>query len=82
MSAGGLDASLSYLDVIDGSPALRSAIEQMFGARAQVQRCRTHKLRNVLERLPKTEAALTKAVMMAAYKLDPKQGLAKMNKQA
>ena len=36
----------------------------------------------VLERLPKTEAAQTKAVMMAAYKLDPKQGLAKMNKQA
>ena len=41
-----------------------------------------HKLRNVLERLPKTEAAQTKAVMMAAYKLDPKQGMAKMNKQA
>jgi hypothetical protein len=31
----------------------------------------------VLERLPKTEAAQTKAVMMAAYKLEPKQGIAK-----
>ena len=78
----GLDASLSYLFVIDGGAALRSAIDEMFGARAHVQRCRTHKLRNVLERLPKTEAAQTKAVMMAAYKLDPKQGMVKMKKQA
>ena len=78
----GLNASLSYLFVIDGSPALRSAIDEMFGQRAHVQRCRTQKLRNVLERLPKTEAAQTRAVMMAAYKLDPKQGIAKMNKQA
>ncbi len=80
--ARGLDASLSYLFVIDGGKALRSAIDEMFGQRAKVQRCRTHKLRNVLERLPKTEAAQTKAVMMAAYKLDPKQGMAKMKKQA
>jgi putative transposase len=78
----GLDASLSYLFVIDGGAALRSAIDEMFGARAHVQRCRTHKLRNVLDRLPKTEAAQTKAVMMAAYKLDPKQGVLKMKKQA
>jgi putative transposase len=78
----GLDASLSYLFVIDGGKALRSAIDEIFGERAKVQRCRTHKLRNVLERLPKTEAAQTKAVMMAAYKLHPKQGMAKMNKQA
>jgi putative transposase len=78
----GLDASVSYLFVIDGSKALRSAIRELFGERAHVQRCRTHKLRNVLERLPKAEAAQTKAVMMAAYKLDPKQGMAKMNKQA
>jgi transposase-like protein len=80
----GLDPSLEYLFVIDGSPALRSAIEEMFGERAHVQRCRTHKLRNVLERLPKTEAAhaQTKAVMMAAYKLEAKEGIAKMKKQA
>jgi putative transposase len=80
--ARGLDASLSYLFVIDGGAALRSAIDEMFGQRARVQRCRTHKLRNVLQRLPKTEAAQTKAVMMAAYKLDPKDGMAKMKKQA
>ena len=78
----GLDAQLSYLFVIDGGAALRSAIDEMFGQRAHVQRCRTHKLRNVLERLPKTEAAQTKAVMMAAYQLAPKDGMAKMKKQA
>lgn len=78
----GLDAQLSYLFVIDGGAALRSAIDEMFGQRAHVQRCRTHKLRNVLERLPKTEAAQTKAVMTAAYKLAPKDGMAKMKKQA
>ena len=78
----GLDASLSYLFVIDGGKALRSAIDQMFGQRAHVQRCRAHKLRNVLDRLPKTEAAQTKAVMMGTYKLEPKLGIAKMKKQA
>ena len=78
----GLDDKLSYLFVIDGGKALRSAIDEMFGQRAHVQRCRTHKLRNVLERLPKTEAAQTKAVMMAAYKLGPKDGMAKMKTQA
>ena len=51
----GLDETVSYLFVIDGSKALRSAIVEMFGDRAKVQRCRTHKLRNVLERLPKTD---------------------------
>jgi putative transposase len=78
----GLDPTLSYLFVIDGGKALRSAIDELFGKRAHVQRCRTHKLRNVLQRLPKTEAAQTKAVMMAAYKLEPKQGMAKMTTQA
>ena len=47
MIARGLDASLSYLFVIDGGAALRSAIDEMFGQRAHVQRCRTGKLRNV-----------------------------------
>jgi transposase-like protein len=78
----GLNAEASYLFVIDGSKALRSAIDEMFGTRAKVQRCRTHKLRNVLERLPKVEAAQTKAVMMAAYKLEAKDGMAKLRKQA
>ncbi|MFP3534090.1 transposase, partial [Burkholderia sp. SIMBA_042] len=43
----GLSTEQEYLFVIDGSKALRSAIEELFGQRAHVQRCRTHKLRNV-----------------------------------
>lgn len=78
----GLDPSLSYLFIIDGSKALRSAIDELFGQRAHVQRCRTHKLRNVLERLPETEAKQTGVVMRAAYKLDAKEGIAKLKKQA
>ena len=43
--------------VIDGSKALRSAIEQLCGEAARVQRCRIHKIRNLTERLPKGRAA-------------------------
>jgi putative transposase len=78
----GLPLELKYLFVIDGSKALRSAIEQVFGQRAKVQRCRTHKLRNVLERLPKEQRAQTKAVMNAAFKLDAKKGMDKLRQQA
>jgi transposase-like protein len=48
---------------------LRSAIDEVFGEHAKMQRCRTHKLRNVLEALPKQMRAQTKSVMNAAYKL-------------
>ncbi len=37
--------------MIDGAKALRAAIERVFGGRVPVQRCRTHKLRNVREGL-------------------------------
>lgn len=79
----GLDPEANYLFVIDGAKALRSAIEQVFGARAPVQRCRTHKLRNVLDRIPdKTVKAQTRAVMHAAYQLAEKEGMARMKQQA
>jgi transposase-like protein len=41
--ARGLDVRLRYLFVIDGAKALRAAIDEVFGDRAHVQRCRTHK---------------------------------------
>jgi len=78
----GLDAQLSYLFVIDGSKAVRSAIDELFGSRAKVQRCRTHKMRNVLERLPKQEAKQSKAILSAAYQLAPKEGMAKLKQHA
>jgi transposase-like protein len=82
MVARGLDPHLQYLFVIDGSKALRSAIAELFGGRAHVQRCRVHKLRNVLERLPKEQRAQTKAVMNAAFKLEAKAGIDKLRQQA
>jgi len=49
----GLDVSKPMLVVIDGAKALRAAVREVFGEYGVVQRCRIHKLRNVLEHLPK-----------------------------
>jgi len=80
--ARGLDPEREYLFVIDGAKALAAAIEELFGDRAHVQRCRTHKVRNVVQRLPKALAAQVKNVMHAAYKLAPNEGMAKLRQQA
>jgi putative transposase len=68
--------------VIDGSKALRSAIEQVCGEAAHVQRCRIHKIRNVTERLPKTRAAQTRWVMAQALKGDAEVGIQKLKAHA
>ena len=78
----GVNPDASRLYVIDGSKALRSAIEEVFGEAAHVQRCRTHKIRNVTERLPSALAAQVKSVMRAAYKLSEKEGKDKLRQQA
>lgn len=81
--ARGIDAAKRRLFVMDGSKALRSAIREVFGQAGLIQRCRAHKVRNVLERLPDARlAAQVKAVMHAAYKLDAKDGIAKLKQQA
>lgn len=49
----GLNPVQAMLVVIDGSKALRKAIQTVLGDRAVVQRCRVHKQRNVIEHLPK-----------------------------
>lgn len=49
----GLDPDRPRLFVIDGSKALRKAVLELFGPDTPIQRCRIHKLRNVVERLPK-----------------------------
>ena len=78
----GIDASVQRLFVIDGSKAIRSAIEQVYGEQGLVQRCRAHKVRNVTERLPEPTRAQIKSVMHAAYKLPEKEGIAKLKQQA
>ena len=49
----GLDTEAAILVVLDGSKALHKGVKEVFGERALIQRCRVHKLRNVLEHLPK-----------------------------
>lgn len=49
----GLDTEAVILVVLDGSKALYKGVKDVFGERALIQRCRVHKLRNVLEHLPK-----------------------------
>ena len=78
----GLDPARRRLFVIDGSKALRKAIAQVFGVGHSVQRCRNHKLRNVLGHLPKDEHPQVKAAIRAAWKLDAKEGMQKLEQLA
>jgi len=80
--ARGVDAKRKMLFVIDGSKALRFAINAVFGAQQPVQRCRAHKLRNVLDHLPKEQRDQVKSVLRAAWKLDAKAGMARIRKLA
>jgi transposase-like protein len=78
----GVDLNVPRLWVIDGSKALRSAIDQLCGEAAHVQRCRIHKIRNVTERLPKAKAAQTRWVMIQALKGDADTGIQKLKAHA
>lgn len=48
----GLNTEAAMLVVVDGAKALYKGVRDVFGQRALIQRCRVHKLRNVLEHLP------------------------------
>lgn len=78
----GLDPKRRCLFVIDGSKALRSAIDRVFGRGCPVQRCRRHKLANVCGRLPEELAEQAGSVMKAAWRLPWKEGMARLKKQA
>ena len=80
--ARGLDPNTRRLFVIDGSKALRAAIDRVFGAQVPVQRCRNHKLRNVRDHLPHHLQAQVSSAMRAAFRLTPKEGMAKLKQQA
>ena len=80
--ARGLDPKPRRLFVIDGSKALRAAIGRVFGERAPVQRCRNHKLRNVLSYLPKEFKPQVASAMRAAFRLGAEEGIAKLKQQA
>ena len=65
----GLPTDRKYLFVIDGAKALRAGIEEVFGAEQPVQRCRNHKVRNVLDELPEDQQGQTLNLMRAAWKV-------------
>ena len=65
----GLPTDRKYLFIIDGAKALRTAIEEVFGCEQEVQRCRNHKLENVMNELPKEQQEQTRRLMRAAFKL-------------
>ncbi len=65
----GLPTDRKYLFVIDGAKALRAGIEEVFGGEQPVQRCRNHKIRNVLAELPKEQHGQTRNLMRAAWKV-------------
>jgi len=80
--ARGVDPRAKRLFVIDGAKALRAAINKVFGPQHPVQRCRNHKIRNVCDRLPEEQKAQVKAAMRSAYKLEAKEGMARLRKLA
>jgi putative transposase len=70
------------LFVIDGSKALRAAIDAVYGQDNPVQRCRNHKRKNVLDHVSDPLKDTVKATMNAAYRLEADQGMARLEKLA
>ena len=64
----GLRVDEGLLVVIDGSKGLRRAVQEVFGAQAQVQRCVWHKRENVVAYLPKHLQAAWRAKLQQAYR--------------
>jgi transposase-like protein len=80
--ARGVSPFRRRLFVIDGSKALRKAIDQVFGEHNPVQRCRNHKVRNVVGHLPREQHDQARATMKAAFKLSADEGQAKLEQYA
>ena len=78
----GVSPERRRLFVIDGSKALRNAIDAVFGTGNPVQRCRNHKVENVMGHLPEDLKDQVKTVMKASYRLDAEEGIAKLKQQA
>ena len=63
----GLDTSIPRLFILDGGKALTKGVQSVFGENAIIQRCLVHKIRNVLENLPKNHHWRIRAQMRIAY---------------
>lgn len=78
----GVDPARRRLFVYRRLESSATAINAVFGAETPVQRCRNHKLRNVLGRLPREQQGQTGSLMRAAWKMNPKDGIAKFHQIA
>lgn len=78
----GVKSDRPRLFVIDGSKALRCAIDAVYGSKHPVQRCRNHKIRNVLGYLPEDQKDQAKVAMQAAFLLDADKGIKKLKQLA
>ena len=65
----GLNTTKSMLVLVDGSKALHSGLKKFFGIHGIFQRCQLHKLRNVIEHLPKKYKAHYTRQLTAAYSM-------------
>jgi transposase-like protein len=74
----GLNSELPTLFILDGAKALTKAVQDRFQF-AQIQRCRVHKIRNVLDHLPLEKRRYYKAKMNLAYRLPYEEALEKLN---
>jgi transposase-like protein len=63
----GLTFEEGILCIIDGSKGLSKAIDEVFGDRAQVQRCQWHKRKNVVSYLPKADQKAWRSKLQRAY---------------
>jgi putative transposase len=79
----GLPTDRKYLFVIDGAKALRAAIDEVFGTDQPVQRCRNHKMRNVIDEVPKEQHAQALNLMRAAWRVsDAAEGVKRLDQLA
>jgi len=79
----GLPTDRKYLFIIDGAKALRAAIEEVFGAEQPVQRCRNHKMRNVIDELPKEQQPQALNLMRAAWRVaEAEEGVKRLEQLA
>lgn len=79
----GLESERKLLIVIDGAKALRKAVQMVLGEQGLVQRCRIHKLRNVLDHLPEEKKAQAAWRLRAAWnQKDPEVAERELRKTA
>ena len=67
LQSRGVRTDRSLLVILDGSKALRRAVDHTLGRAACVQRCQVHKTRNILDYLPEGQRPWAHAILRRAY---------------